>query len=308
MTGAEAAVTAAIGRGIAKAVATDAKEQASVNKALLDAVKETPEFKQAVQRFGERVALRQGVATGLFQRFARWLPIKRDYLETRATEDLQDEFADKLGGVPDEDLRPPKRSIAGPAFEGLGHVIDEPELRELYLELLARAVDAKYADMAHPSFVEVVRQLSGEEAVLLRRYLLNMSSAANVGIVALQSVVSSGRKMERLYSHLLDLRDEAGQPIRNDSVPTYVDNWIRLGLVEVHYDGRLSEPGSYDWVQERSETADARVAVANRKAPVPPDGQDPEAYILDVVEGYMTSTSFGRSFALAVGLFGRLER
>ncbi|WP_412160837.1 DUF4393 domain-containing protein [Curtobacterium flaccumfaciens] len=319
MTGMEAAaVTAAIGKGIAKAAAKDVAEQRSVNKALLDAVKETPEFKVATQRYGERMALRQGVATGLVRFFAKWLPVDRSYLDTgQATvssdesvvEGIADDLARKLHDIPEEDLQPPKRSVAGPAFEGLGHVIDEPDLRELYLELLARAVDGKYAEAAHPSFVEVIRQLTSEEALLLRAYLSRMSGTGNFPIVTLQSTDQTGQSIERLYSHLLDFRStNTGEPVRNESIPTYVDNWIRLGLVEVHYDAYLADPNSYEWVETRPETADARVAVSEREASSAPADREVETYMLNVVQGYMTPTSFGRTFALSVGMFGRLDR
>jgi hypothetical protein len=304
MTGIEAAaVTAAIGKAVASAASKDAADQQTVNKVLLEAVKGTPEFDRAVQLYGERVALRQGISTGLLRFFARLLPIPSEYLSAHAA----DELAEKLSGVPDEDLRPPKRSLAGPAIEGLGYAADEPDLRELYLELLARALDDKYADSAHPSFVEVIRQITSREAELLRHYLTNESGSANFPIAALELLTQPQRNTVRLYTHLLDIpRSQRAEG--SDSIPTFVDNWIRLGLVQVHYDSWIAKEGTYDWVETRPEAISARAYVAGRVPPAPKDGDIQESYVMDIKKGHMTPTAFGKSFALAVGMFGVLER
>jgi hypothetical protein len=300
----EAAAAAAIGKAITKAAAADAADQKALNKALVEAVRDTPNFQKAVEHYGERAAVRQGISTWLLKLFGRAIRVPSEYLDTKAADDL----AGKLDNIPDEDLQPPKRSIAAPAFEGLGHVVDEPGLRDLYLELLARAVDAKYADMAHPSFVEVIRQLSAEEAELLRHYLAASAGDSNIPIVSLQSAVRPGIGTTLIYRHLLDIRDDNGQPELNTSIPTYVDNWIRLGLLEVHYDAFLTDDSAYSWVEARPETASARSTVEERVAPVPKEGEQQESYMLDIQKGYMTATSFGKSFALAVGMFGELAR
>jgi hypothetical protein len=302
MTGIEAAaLTAAVGNAVAKAASKDAAEQRSVKSAMLEAVKNTPEFKRAVSLYGERLALRQGVSTGLFRLFAKVLPIRSEYLESQAALD----FAGKILTIPDEDLQPPKRSVAGPAFEGLGHAVDEPELRNLFLELLARAVDSKYADAAHPSFVEVIRQITSREAELLKVYLTGQAGTS-VPIVTLNSSISPGLGSIRLYTHLLNIRNEQDEAAEFDVIPTYVDNWVRLGLVEVTYDAYLTRPEAYSWVDSRPETLNAQLQVSSRIAPAVAPGEAEEVYMLDIQKGHMTPTAFGKSFALAVGMYGAL--
>ncbi|MFL5495446.1 MAG: Abi-alpha family protein, partial [Gemmatimonadales bacterium] len=73
----------------------------------------------------------------------------------------------RLGADPD------RRSPLSPArlSKGLAFSHDEPELKDLYLALLASSMDARTAVMAHPAFSEGVRQLTSEEARLLRGVL-----------------------------------------------------------------------------------------------------------------------------------------
>lgn len=56
------------------------------------------------------------------------------------------------------------------AYEALSHIAlsyDTPELRELYAELLLKAMDSRTAAMVHPAYFHIVEQLPPEEALLL---------------------------------------------------------------------------------------------------------------------------------------------
>ena len=67
----------------------------------------------------------------------------------------------------------PKASLAAPAMQQLGFSLDEPALKEMYLNLLATASDNRSNSAAHPSFVEVIKQLSAEETQILNTIVCN---------------------------------------------------------------------------------------------------------------------------------------
>ena len=87
------------------------------------------------------------------------------------TQKFSIEFSDVISDIPEEHLIDPKPSIAGPALQGLAFSIDENELKNLYLQLLKTAVDGRVFEKAHPSFVEVIKQISNLEAINLMRLL-----------------------------------------------------------------------------------------------------------------------------------------
>ena len=60
----------------------------------------------------------------------------------------------------------PPLSIAGPLITQLRFAYDEPELREMYARLLATAMDPNTTS-AHPSFVQIIQQLTPDEARVL---------------------------------------------------------------------------------------------------------------------------------------------
>lgn len=58
--------------------------------------------------------------------------------------------------------------IAGPVIEKLRFLAPENELRQLFLNLLSASIDRERQSKAHPSFVNIIGQLSRDEALLLK--------------------------------------------------------------------------------------------------------------------------------------------
>lgn len=69
--------------------------------------------------------------------------------------------------VPEERRVPASPQIAGPIFEELRYREDGEPLTEMYLNLLAKAIDKDQSRKAHPAFVKVIGQLSPDEALLI---------------------------------------------------------------------------------------------------------------------------------------------
>ncbi len=84
----------------------------------------------------------------------------RDFVNTKVAEKLKD--------VPPENIVTPKLNVAGPALEALRYTGHEETLRDMYANLLAASMDTRTATAAHPSFVEIIRQLTPDEARILR--------------------------------------------------------------------------------------------------------------------------------------------
>jgi len=67
--------------------------------------------------------------------------------------------------TPPDQIVVPKPNVAGPALEALRYTWHEETLSDLYANLLAASsMDKSTADGAHPAFVEIIRQLTPDEA------------------------------------------------------------------------------------------------------------------------------------------------
>lgn len=84
-------------------------------------------------------------------------------------EKFEKDLQDKIKDVPSENLQVPPTMIAGPALEALRYAYDEKELREMYENLLASAMDNRKVSRAHPAFVSTIQQLSPLDATIMSR-------------------------------------------------------------------------------------------------------------------------------------------
>src|SRR5207249_1471573 len=64
---------------------------------------------------------------------------------------------------------PAKVSIAAPAVEAARFKSEEPDLQEMFANLLATAIDQRVRGRALPAFIEVLKQLTSDEAKLLKK-------------------------------------------------------------------------------------------------------------------------------------------
>lgn len=208
----------------------------------------------------------------------------RKYFSERFQSDLQD----KTKTIPVDQIVEPKASVAGPALQGLAFTHEEPNLKEMYLSLLATAMDLWVASTAHPAFVEIIKQLESEEAHLLR---LTLRVPGLLPIVQVRTTIVGETGWQEIATHIMNLRDaKSDQPVENPNLPAMVDNWIRLGLFEVAYDKFIADEKKYAWVEDRPECKRLKAEHESEKKKV---GYE---------RGCMSHTALGLKFAVAVGL------
>jgi hypothetical protein len=167
----------------------------------------------------------------------------------------------------------------------------------MYLRLIATAMDKRHASKVHPAFAEIIKQLSGFEAGILQA-VLRMS---HMSIIQIRREIYDETKkvIEKfqipqgysvLQTHVAPLRSVDGASFANQDIPALVDNWIRLGIVDVSYDTGFVDEGVYDWVTKNSEYLYW----------VPQDA--PPRQKISFAKGQFRITNFGAQFAVAIGL------
>jgi hypothetical protein len=194
------------------------------------------------------------------------------------------EMGAKIADIPDENLITPPASIAVPALQGLSYSFEEPDLKELYLNLLTTASDNRQARRVHPAFADIIRQLSPAEAEVLP-----ILFASPVPVVCVMLELEPSGISTAIIQHLFGRYDliVKGELEEDRQVPMWVDNWLRLGLVSVHWEElpKNDHTYNYDWVEKHPhyvrETRSCKGRVYFNK-------------------GQMQSTEFGYEFSRAV--------
>lgn len=205
----------------------------------------------------------------------------KKYFSEQFTTDMEE----KTKKIPQEDIVEPKASIAGPALQGLAFTHEEPNLKEMYLNLLASSMNKNMNELAHPAFAEIIKQMTSKEADLLGKIVKIPGSSP---IAELRKKRKDTKGFYLLMTHVLPLSSE-GQQIKEKTLESMINNFVRLGLIEVDYSKHKVPENSYSWVTSRPEYMEFEQALT-------------EGESITFQKGIIQATALGRQFGVAVGL------
>ncbi len=173
------------------------------------------ELGKSLETLGRAINVALYPVSGLVWGFERI----KDFLDAKLASNLKD--------VPPENIISPKPNVAGPAIEALRFTGHEESLSDMYANLLAAAMDKSTADGAHPAFVEVIKQLTPDEAKLIG-YFLEPLPFPLLTVRADDKV--RGRGGYDVAVNVSLFGNLAGLALPK-LVPAYLDNLCRLGKV-----------------------------------------------------------------------------
>ena len=128
----------------------------------------------------------------------------------------------KLANMKPEDIVDPEMYVAVPALQALSCAIDSEELRELYANLLAKAMNTK--DNVHPGLVETIKQMSPYDAA----YFKLLTSIDNCLLVDIRGV-----KPNTNYNILQENRNLFSDGYDYQYMNLSISNLTRLGLINI---------------------------------------------------------------------------
>lgn len=194
------------------------------------------------------------------------------------------ETAKEISLIPDENIQEPKLNILGPALEASKYYIEDKEMRSMFAKLLASSMDSSKDDVIHNSFVEIIKQLSPEDA----KNLLFLSASQFSPIVQIKAKFSNKAGESILEDNYL-LTDRGHSPQTKISI----DNLERLGLIKVSYANTLVQYNIYQ------NYIDTILRIKNDQVKESNHAQTDESLLLDepyILKGIVGLTSFGKSF------------
>lgn len=264
-----------------------AKESVAIVSEIMKAAGDNPNVKEAGENLGNSaVIITKTINNALLPLAA--VNFAFDKAKDYFNNTFQNDLSEKAKDIPEEKIVEPKASIAGPTLQGLAFTHEENNLKEMYLSLLATAMNSDSEQDAHPAFVEIIKQLNSEEAGILQSILKTVNPIP-VAEVRLQTIGEQG--WSTLMKHLVDFRsNKTHKSAENKKLPAMIDNWTRLGLIEVDYNTQILGNDSYKWVDERPEILKLKEQHENEKKKV------------KFGFGLIEATSFGKQFAEAVGM------
>jgi len=169
--------------------------------------------------------------------------------------------ADRLKNVPPENIATPKPNVAGPALEALRYIGHEESLSDLYANLLAASMDKATAQGAHPAFVEIIRQLTPDEARIVALFRIEQAypiMTVRAEFKPVEGGRTGGHDVLVNFSHIGKM---AGCEYPH-LTPTYLDNLCRLGLAEIPMMFQYTTPGIYDSLETSPEVVTVKESIS----------------------------------------------
>lgn len=147
----------------------------------------------------------------------------------------------KLENVSEEKIITPDPSIVGPALESLRYNGNNENIKELYANLIANAMDVDTVKKAHPSFVEIIKNLTSDEALILKFFRPGVYQP----IVDIKLADNETGGEFNFEENVSEIGRMAGCK-HLDLVPSYIDNLCRLGLLIIPPGRQLIKDDAYD--------------------------------------------------------------
>src|SRR6267143_429631 len=153
-----------------------------------------------------------------------------------------EQYREELNKVPPAQISEVPPELGVPIAEKLGYVTDE-QLSDLYINLLAKASTTDFSHTAHPSFVNVINNLSPDEALLLQHVTNDLP------FVEARLKKKSANEWRTLAALITGLERTAKLSFPENCV-AYFSNFEGLGLINIRHDLYIADPPQYEKLEK----------------------------------------------------------
>lgn len=152
-------------------------------------------------------------------------------------------LGEKLKDIPVGNIITPPSYIAVPALQSIAYCMDDPQLRDMYAELLAHAMNSETVHNVHPTFVEIIKQMSPLDALVFKALTKTLVQPC-IGIKYMNKYTKASYPVQDIVA----FTDLDTFPL----VPTQIalENLERLKLLEINKSSKYSNAAEYDKLKD----------------------------------------------------------
>lgn len=216
------------------------EELKELSKGIGKAVETVPElyqdaFQPSAQEVGKLAGRVPRVINALLSNVDIWT-LKREY----AVKEAQKLLELKLEHIDQEKIVEPESYVAIPAIQAISYSMGNEELRNLYANLLAKAMIDDTKESVHPSFVEIIKQMSPIDALVFKMIV-------EAGI---RPIINLRRKTPSDGSNIIQNHYTWIKDFSIKQCATSIDNLLRLGLIEIPFGKYYIQQEIYNHIKE----------------------------------------------------------
>lgn len=174
-------------------------------------------------------------------KWEKWIINGEESLQLTA-EALQE----KVKKIPEEKQCEPEAYVAVPAIQQIAYCFNSEILRDMYANLLASSMNMDKKWEVHPSFVDIIKQITPDEAKLLKIFPRN--SGRYIAVMDLKINLENGKGEQTIARNIVD---EPFYKICDvpDNMSSYLENLCRLKIIEIPEDLHITEDKYYSKIE-----------------------------------------------------------
>jgi len=184
---------------------------------------------------------------------------------------------EKVKRIPEEKQCEPEPYIVVPAIQQISYCYDSKELREMYANLLATSMNLDTKWKVHPAYVDLIRQLTPDEAKLIRA----LQSQPDFPVIHVKQYM----KDQKTYNDIAINYSDLGEKFCEipDGIYSYLNNLCRLGIIDIDYGIYCTYKGAYTELDLKFRTTR--------------EEWEKSGGTIKILHGLMELTHLGRDFA-----------
>lgn len=158
----------------------------------------------------------------------------------------QQELSASITEIPIDKRLEPSLQITAQALENSKYCLEEKELREMFTSLISSSMNSDFSNIVHPSFAEIIKQMSVVDAKILKIFKATALSNSGIPLCDYRKLTSKNAGYQLLMENVfLELPQ-----INLHICSTSISSLERLGLIQIPSDIYLNYSECYTPFEE----------------------------------------------------------
>lgn len=151
---------------------------------------------------------------------------------------------EKVKKIPEEKLVEPEPYVAIPTIQQISYCQNSEELRDLYANLLTASMNTDTKWQVHPAFVDIIKQITPDEARIIKCLPNFKNSFMPVVDVKLLDKGEASKGHQILVTNFTTIGLDVIEKKAN--ICSYIDNLLRLNILELPPTYHLTDETLYE--------------------------------------------------------------
>lgn len=155
---------------------------------------------------------------------------------------FEQELSESTAKIPKDKQVEPSLQITAQALENSKYCIEEQELRQMFASLISHSMNKDFASKIHPSFAEIIKQMSVLDAKIIQLFKENKKLVIGLPVCQYRLKFLESSSYTSIPEHIFLELPDIDPVICSQSLSSL----SRLGVISISYEQKLNPPNLYD--------------------------------------------------------------